>query len=108
MSRRVHPVVYVSGPVSGFRDGNRPAFEEAARALRASGCVAMIPHGDVAPGTPWVPAMRLSLMSIPAQADGLALLDGWEGSRGAALEAFVARELGMPVMPVDGWIRRRG
>lgn len=30
MSRCVHPVVYVSGPVTGMRDGNRPAFEEAA------------------------------------------------------------------------------
>ena len=37
MSRCVHPVVYVSGPVTGMRDGNRPAFEEAAHALRASG-----------------------------------------------------------------------
>ena len=26
MSRCVHPVVYVSGPVTGMRDGNRPAF----------------------------------------------------------------------------------
>lgn len=106
MSRCVHPVVYVSGPVTGMRDGNRPAFEEAARALRASGCVARIPQDDVDPGTPWIPAVKLTLMAILAQADGLAMLDGWETSRGASLERATALALGMPVMDVGGWIRR--
>ena len=106
MSRCVHPVVYVSGPVTGMRDGNRPAFEEAAHALRASGCIARIPHDDVDPGTPWTPAMKLTLMAILAQADGLAMLEGWARSRGARLENTVALALGMPVMDVDGWIRR--
>ena len=106
MSRCVHPVVYVSSLVTGMRDGNRPAFEKAARALRASGCIARIPHDDVDPGTPWTPAMKLTLMAILAQADGLAMLEGWERSRGARLENTVALALGMPVMDVDGWIRR--
>lgn len=106
MSRCVHPVVYVSGPVTGMRDGNRPAFEEAARALRASGCRARIPHDDVAPDTPWTSAMKITLMAILAQADGLAMLEGWERSRGARLELNLALALGMPVMDVDDWIRR--
>lgn len=104
MSRCVHPVVYVSGPVTGMRDGNRPAFEEAAHALRASGCIARIPHDDVDPGTPWTPAMKLTLMAILAQADGLALLPGWKLSRGARLEEHLARSLGMPVMTVAEWL----
>ena len=106
MSRCVPPVVYVSGPVTGMRDGNRPSFEEAAHALRASGCIARIPHDDVDPGTPWTPAMKLTLMAILAQADGLAMLEGWERSRSARLENTVALALGMPVMEVDGRIRR--
>ena len=108
MKRCVHPVVYVSGPVTGFADGNRPAFEEAARALRASGCAARIPHDDVDPGTPWIPALKLTIMAILAQADGLAMLEGWERSRGASLERQVALALGMPVMTVGSWIRREG
>lgn len=106
MKRCVHPVVYVSGPVTGFADGNRPAFEEAARALRAAGCAARIPHDDVGPGAPWVSAMKLTIMAILAQADGLAMLEGWERSRGASLERQVALALGMPVMGVGAWIRR--
>lgn len=106
MSRRVHPVLYVSGPVTGVRDGNRPAFDQAARELNAAGYRARVPHADVAPGTPWVAAMRTTLMAILAQADGLAMLEGWERSRGARLENTVALALGMPVMDVDGWIRR--
>lgn len=104
MSRCVHPVVYVSGPVTGARDGNRPAFERAARELSAAGYRARIPHDDVDPGTPWVAAMRTTLMAILAQADGLALLPGWKLSRGACLEERVARSLGMPVMTVDEWL----
>lgn len=104
MSRCVHPTLYVSGPVTGARDGNRPAFERAARDLRGVGYRARIPHDDVAPGTPWVAAMRTTLMAILAQADGLALLPGWEKSRGACLEERVARSLGMPVMTVAEWL----
>lgn len=64
---------------------------------------ARIPHDDVVPGTPWVAAMRTTLMAILAQADGLALLP-WKLSRGACLEERVARSLGMPVMTVDEWL----
>lgn len=104
MSRCVHPTIYVSGPVTGMRDGNRPAFERAARELRGAGYRARIPHDDAAPGTPWVAAMRTTLMAILAQADGLAMLPGWERSRGASLERAVALALGMPVMGVGEWL----
>lgn len=104
MSRCVHPVLYVSGPVSGELLDNRPAFEEAARRLRAAGYRARIPHEDVAPGTAWIPAMRTTLMAMLAQADGLALLPGWERSKGACTEVYVARTLGMPMKTVDAWI----
>lgn len=105
MSRCIRPVLYVSGPVSGIPDDNRPAFEDAARRLRATGCVARIPHDDVAPGTAWIPAMKTTLMAILAQADGLATLPGWERSRGASLEVGLAKALGMSVKDVDDWIR---
>lgn len=104
--RPIRPVLYVSGPVTGRPDGNRPAFEEAAHALRAAGYRTRIPHDDVAEGTAWIPAMRTCLVSMLAQADGVALLSGWEASRGARLEALVARSLGMPVKDAGDWIRR--
>ena len=104
------PVLYVSGPVTGMPDDNREAFERAADDLMASGFIVRIPHWDVRPGTKWPEAMRTTLLSILAQADGLAMLEGWEKSKGAQLEAHVAQNLMMPVKTVDQWTaqKRRG
>lgn len=38
--------------------------------------------------------------------DGIAVLPGWECSRGARLEVDVAHALRLPVLPVDQWIAR--
>ena len=103
MTRRV---LYVSGPVTGMPDDNREAFEAAADELAACGYIARIPHWDVRPGEKWPAAMRTTLMAILAQADGLAMLDGWERSEGAQLEANVARSLMMPVKTVSQWDAR--
>ena len=46
-------------------------------------------------------------MAIIAQADGLAMLDGWERSEGAQLEAHVARSLMMPVKTVSQWAAQK-
>ena len=99
-------VLYVSGPVTGMPDDNREAFEAAADELAACGYIARIPHWDVRPGEKWPAAMRTTLMAILAQADGLAMLDGWERSEGAQLEANVARSLMMPVKTVSQWAAR--
>ena len=71
------------------------AIEDRTRNLRRR------PHWDVRPGEKWPAAMRITLMAIIAQADGLAMLDGWERSEGAQLEAHVARSLMMPVKTVN-------
>lgn len=101
----VHPTLYVSGPVTGVAGDNLPAFADARRRLRSVGYAARIPHEDVRPGTSWEAAMRTSLMAILAQADGLAMLDGWERSRGARAEHAMAVTLGMPVAEVGEWVR---
>lgn len=76
------------------------AIEDRARNLRRR------PHWDVRPGEKWPAAMRITLMAIIAQADGLAMLDGRERSEGAQLEAHVARSLMMPVKTVSQWPHR--
>ena len=64
----------------GMPNDNREAFEAAADELAACGYIVRIPHWDVRPGEKWPAAMRITLMAIIAQADGLAMLDGWERS----------------------------
>jgi hypothetical protein len=47
--------------------------------------------------------MRAGLRDV-ADCDGVALLPGWGDSRGAALEAHVARSLDLPVKSLAEWL----
>lgn len=86
--------VYISGAISGQPDLNRPAFEAAAKALRASGYTAVNPF-DVCPNpASWEEAMRADVKAL-MDCDGIVLLPGWERSRGATIEARLAADLGI-------------
>lgn len=99
--------VYVAGPMSGIPDLNYPAFQRAAVRLRASGYEVLSPaeiNADAdkhAPafGSPdylqhWRACMRRDIAQL-VTCDAIALLPGWERSRGAKLELMVADALGM-------------
>jgi hypothetical protein len=75
---------------------NFPAFFAEAERLRALGYTVVNPAELNEPGTPWVQAMRTDIRML-LMCDALALLPGWEKSRGANLEWLIATELGMPV-----------
>jgi hypothetical protein len=93
--------VYLSGPMTGLPDFNRPAFHAAAAALRAQGYVVINPaEVDLGPAATWVDYMRIHLAEIARRVTQVFVLPGWEGSRGAQLEVHVARSLGLPVVPV--------
>lgn len=95
--------LYVIGPVSGHTENNRPAFERAARQLhRALGCAVEIPHDTVPSDADWQTAMRLSISAM-LRCDGVALLEGWRWSRGAAIERALAVELGIQTGSVPWW-----
>ena len=98
--------VYLSGPMTGLPDFNRPAFHAAAAALRAQGHVVINPaEVDLGPDASWADYMRVHLAEIARRVARVFVLPGWEGSRGAQLEVHVARALGLPVedapAPVD-------
>lgn len=104
--------VYIAGPMTGIPQFNYPAFNEAARELRAHG------HEVVSPAelmdvneaelwedkeALWKHCMRADLAKLVSECDRIVLLPGWEGSRGAKLERTVAEALGMSVWHwVDG------
>ena len=93
--------VYLSGPMTGLPDFNRPAFHAAAAALRAQGYVVINPaEVDLGPDATWSDYMRIHLAEIARRVTQVFVLPGWEGSRGAQLEVHVARSLGLPVVPV--------
>lgn len=102
--------IYAIGPVTGKPDGNRAAFDAARRTLKAAGYYVQIPHDYIAAGTPWDWAMAVSIHQLTAhgtmgelELDGVALLPGWEDSKGACLEKQVAEAIGLPVKAVDEW-----
>lgn len=94
----------ISGPMTGYEDFNRPAFNLAADRLRAAGFTVLNPADNKAPNDnpTWADWMRLALAQL-VQADGIALLTGWSSSPGARIEERLACDLGMPRGSVPHW-----
>lgn len=90
--------LYLCGPITGLPDYNYPAFHAAAAELRAAGWSVVNPaeNPEPCPNPTWDDWMRISLEQVRA-ASLLALLPGWERSKGARLEVKTARECGIPV-----------
>ena len=100
--------LYVAGPMSNLPEFNYPAFHAAEDALRGAGYRVLSPAITIDPPAPeeahpWDWYMRRALRSL-TYADGIALLPGWQDSRGARLEVHVGDALDMPRHPVDYWI----
>ena len=102
--------VYVAGPMTGLPEFNYPAFREAATELTLRGYEVLCPVDseleNPTPGVPqsWEWYMRRALAMVVA-ADGVALLPGWEASRGAQIEVTIAKALGMEIREFDKWVR---
>ena len=99
---------YLAGPMTGIPQDNLPAFVEAADSLRDSGYAIITPiefetaeviqavidnpektFNEVA-GTTWGGALARDVEIISDEVDGIVFLPGWDKSKGARLEAFVA------------------
>lgn len=109
------PSLYVAGPMSGLPDFNYPTFNAAADLLRKAGFgrgsftregVESPTRGATraeASPLPWDEYLRMAIGQL-IRVEGVAVLPGWEGSKGARLEVHIADELGMPVATVDDWL----
>ncbi len=89
--------VYIAGPMSGYEEFNFPAFNRVEELLRGGcGYKRVINPAKLHPTTdlPWVEFLKRDLRELIA-CDAVFLLKGWEKSRGATLEAFVAYILGL-------------
>lgn len=87
--------LYIAGPMTGLPDLNFPAFHAEAARLRALGYeVANPAEINPEPGMAWAECMRRDIPEL-VRCDGVVLLEGWERSRGASLEAHIAHSLGM-------------
>lgn len=98
--------VYLAGPMTGHPELNFPAFIEAAERLRDSGFEVVNPV-EICPDptSKWEDCMRADIAQL-VTCDRIALLPGWEKSRGASLEAHIARALGMKEIFVNAFSSR--
>jgi hypothetical protein len=92
---------YVSGPMTGIADFNRPAFNAAADRLRAQGHDVVNPADvNLGPGATWEAYMRVDLADMMT-CDTIYMIAGWENSRGARIERRLAMDLGLTVIYAD-------
>lgn len=91
--------LYISGPMSGMPELNYPAFNAAAEHLRERGYAVVNPAEvqSTKPEMAWGDWMRADIAAL-LNCDTIYLLKGWEQSKGASLEYYIAESLGMAVM----------
>lgn len=105
------PRVYLCGPMTGYPEFNHQAFRAATGRLVNLGFNVISPvemddadgvdYGNIEHDTESDEYRRFLLRDLvailEAKVDAFVVLDGWEESKGAALEVTIARHLGIPV-----------
>ena len=123
--------VYIAGPMTGFPAYNLTAFEEAAFAWAADGHEVETPfdansrvwfkhhgrpfdpHNDTCEwNDPLLREMFAEDVAVLLASDAVALLPGWENSKGATLERTIAERFNIPCVDasrparsLDGCVR---
>ena len=95
--------VYLSGPMSGLPDENFPAFNVAAKNLRAAGYEVINPaefDTDVTGlegRARWVKFLKVDIKAL-MDCDGIVMLPGWKKSEGAKHEHYNAKVVNLQIM----------
>ena len=94
--------IYIAGPMTGLPEYNFPAFHAAAERLRQAGWEPVNPaeNFDGRTDLPREDYLRADVKLL-IECDAVAMLSGWEDSRGAKLEYLLARELVLPVLDAE-------
>lgn len=113
--------LYISGPISGVEVTASATFASTAAILSKHGYATINPfdvpaicplgigdsHGSDMEGLPNTHEFECWLrgdLAVMLYCDGLAMLPGWESSRGARLEHFVALQVGLRVQSCENWV----
>ena len=94
--------IYIAGPMTGREDLNFPAFHAAAERFAEAGWRVSNPALNFGGRTDLPREVYLRAdVAMLARCDAIALLVGWQKSRGATLEAVLAAELGLRFFDAD-------
>lgn len=107
--------IYISGPMAGIDEHNFPAFFEAEERLRNAGWLVNNPASlqpgpseDLSLDESWAWCLKRDIPFL-LEAEEVALLPGWQNSRGAKLEVSIAVRLFMPTWDYrDGVLHEPG
>jgi hypothetical protein len=89
---------YLSGPMTGLPDLNFPAFNAEAARLRELGYDVVNPAElNPDPNASWTACMRVDIAALMT-CDVIAMLPGWERSKGAKAELQAAGLVDIPVV----------
>ncbi|MDR5887525.1 DUF4406 domain-containing protein [Vreelandella janggokensis] len=94
--------IYISGPMTGLPGLNFGAFHLTAHQLRALGYEVVNPaeKQSETEELSWEEYLRQDLRQM-LTCDTIALLPGWQASKGAHLELHVAHRVGMQIVDVE-------
>lgn len=94
--------VYIAGPMSGLPEFNYPSFRRAAHMWRRAGWDVLDPSEkfDGRTDLPYEIYIKASISDVLC-ADAIAMLPGWENSKGATLERTIVELLGKPVYDAE-------
>jgi hypothetical protein len=99
--------LYLTGPREGSGATPRATFQDAARRLRAAGfrvlCLSDLPEPWANPAPEWQDWARAGIRLL-LEAQGVARLRGT--GHAATVETDLARQLGLPIMSVPGWLTK--
>lgn len=99
--------MYVAGPMTGYPKYNRPAFNKAAKFWVKQGYEVVNPAvpDPTLDDSDWKGYMRRAIYQL-LTCNYVALLPGWEDSKGARLEVEIANAMEMPIYYPEGWYDR--
>lgn len=86
--------VYISGPMSGYKNLNKGAFAEVEATLKAKGYEVINPHNY--PHDSYEVCMRRDIQLL-LECDAIFMLKGWSKSKGAKTEFAVACSIGLHI-----------
>lgn len=94
------PKIYIAGPMTGYENFNRSAFNAKADDLRINGCTPLNP-ATLPDGLTQAQYMDICFAMIRA-ANGIHLLKGWGKSKGALAELAYAVKLELSITQDNG------
>ena len=130
MAKKNGKKLYLAGPMTGIPQFNFPLFYEAAGVIRAVSQFDVLSPAEIdskksrlaaemnvvgdpdlyrdMTGETWGDLLSRDVKLIADEADGVIVLPGWEQSRGARLEVFVAALSDKPVYDYELWGNEKG